>query len=325
MSPDSQAKAADQVQRCLHNMEAYTRYKPGYRRAHARGYGFRGYFTATPEAAQITTAEHMQGDRIETVVRLSNGAVDPYAPDRRSRKNGPAAGLAIRFELASGTRAEWVGLSLTRFPPRVPEDFIGLVSAGRPGPLPGQPNPLRLGPFLALHPQCLPGLMAIAQSPALDSFATAQYHGLHAYYAVDGHGTRRAFRYRWNPVVERRELTEEDDSILPPQYLISEMTRRVERAPAVWELVFQMANPKDPVDDMTKVWPESRPQVHVGQLVLDRVHEDQDQVDASVFDPINVPPGIELSDDPILQFRSDIYRESKLRRAAEGKPAIKNQ
>jgi catalase len=86
-----------------------------------------------------------------------------------------------------------------------------------------------------------------------------------------------------------------------------------------------MANPTDPVDDMTRLWPEDRPQVHVGQLVLDRVHEDQDEVDASVFDPINVPPGIEPSEDPILRFRSDCYTESKLRRAAEGKPAIKNQ
>lgn len=322
MSHDSHDKAADQVQRCMRTIERYAGYKPGFRRAHARGYGFRGYFTATPEAAQITTAEHMQGDRIETVVRLSNGAVDPYAPDRRSTDRGAPAGLAIRFALASGARAEWVALSIPRFPPRVPEDFIEFVSATRPV---SQPNPLRIGPFIALHPHCLSGLLAIANAPALDSFASSEYHGLHAYHAVDGHGTRRAFRYRWNPVVERRPLTKEDHAILPPQYLISEMTQRVERGPVVWNLVFQMADPTDPVDDMTKVWPESRPQVHVGQLVLDRVHEDQDQVDESVFDPINVPPGIEVSDDPILQFRSDCYRESKLRRAAEGEPAIKNQ
>jgi catalase len=309
----------------MHNIEQYAGYKPGFRRAHARGHGFRGYFTATPEAAHITMAEHMQGDRIEVVVRLSNGSVDPYAPDRNSACRGPAAGLAIRFELASGTRAEWVGLSAKRFPPRTPEDFIQFVSAGRPGPLPGQPNPLRMGPFLALHPHCLPGLLALATSPALDSFATAHYHGLHAYYAVDAEGTRRAFRYTWNPLRERQPLTKEDDAVLPPQYLISEMTQRVQRAPVTWNLVFQMANPKDPVNDMTREWPDDRPQVHVGQLVLDRVHEDQDQVDASVFDPINVPPGIAVSDDPILQFRSDCYRESKLRRAAEGKPTIKNQ
>jgi catalase len=100
------------------------------------------------------------------------------------------------------------------------------------------------------------------------------------------------------------------------------MKHRLRRGPATWNLVFQMAEPDDPVDDMTKLWPEDRPLIHVGQLVIDRDHEDQDAVDASVFDPVNVPPGIETSDDPILQFRSDVYRESKLRRAAEGKPDI---
>jgi catalase len=214
-----------------------------------------------------------------------------------------------------------VGISIPRFPPRGPEDFIGFVSAARPGPVAGR-DPVRLGAFLALHPSALPGVAAIANAPAPDSFATAEYHGLNAYYAVDEQGVRRAFRYRWAPVEERRALSREDDHVLPPQYLISEMKRRLERAPAVWKLVFQLAGREDPVDDMTKVWPEDRRQVEIGRLVIDRVHEDQEQVDDSVFDPTNVPPGIEISDDPILKFRSEVYRESKARRAAEGKPAI---
>jgi catalase len=184
------------------------------------------------------------------------------------------------------------------------------------------PNPVRLGAFLALHPQCFRGLAAILRSPAADSFATAEYHGLHAYYAVNAKGDGKPFRYRWTPLDERHPLTDEDDAILPPQYLIGEMKHRLRRGPAIWNLVFQMADPDDPVDDMTKLWPEDRPLIHVGQLVIDRDHEDQEAVDASVFDPVNVPPGIETSDDPILQFRSDVYRESKLRRAAEGKPDI---
>ena len=91
--------AAEQVERCLYNMEHYTAYKPGFRRAHARGYGFRGHFTASKEAAELTTAEHMQGEPVETVVRLSNGSVNPYAPDRTSERRGSVLGLAVRFEL----------------------------------------------------------------------------------------------------------------------------------------------------------------------------------------------------------------------------------
>jgi catalase len=323
MIEDRQETGQEKVERCLYNIEHYAGYKPGFRRAHARGYGFRGYFTATPEAAELTTAEHMQGERIETVVRLSNAGVNPYAPDRTTDSRGTVMGLAVRFALPSGARAEWVSISISRFPPRTPEDFIEFVSAARLGPLPGLPNPLRLAPFLAQHPTAIPGVAAIATAPAPDSFATGEYHGLNAYFAIDGHGVRRAFRYRWEPTSVRMPLTKEDGRILPPQYLISEIKNRLARAPVAWELFFQLADPDDPTDDMTKVWPESRAQVHVGQLVIDRVHEDQPQVDASVFDPVNVPPGIEISDDPILRFRSEVYRESKARRAAEGAPAIK--
>jgi len=35
-----------------------------------------------------------------------------------------------------------------------------------------------------------------------------------------------------------------------------------------------------------------------------------------------VPPGIELSNDPVLHFRSEAYTASKSRRAGETKPAI---
>lgn len=42
-----------------------------------------------------------------------------------------------------------------------------------------------------------------------------------------------------------------------------------------------------------------------------------------VFDPTVVPPGIELSDDPVLHFRSESYAESHRRRSSETKPAVK--
>jgi catalase len=42
-----------------------------------------------------------------------------------------------------------------------------------------------------------------------------------------------------------------------------------------------------------------------------------------MFDPTNVPPGIALSDDPVLHFRSESYVESQRRRKAETKPTVK--
>lgn len=307
----------ERVERTLANMEANIGYVPGFRRAHGRGIALRGDFTATPEVAGLTIAEHMQGDRIAVTVRLSNGDGNPYARDRNA-----VLGLAVRFALPSGDTSEWAALNIKDFPARKPDDFAGLAAAQKKNKK-GKPSPLRLGAFIATHRQCLPGLLAILKAPTTQSWARVTFNGLHAYYLVDAEGARRAFRYRWVAVAEPADLTPDEARFLPPQYLIGELRERLARGPVAWDLVLQLAEPGDPTDDMTKHWPDSRPKVTAGRLVLDRLHEDQDLVDRSMFDPTKVPPGIELSNDPVLHFRSESYIESQKRRLAESKPLIK--
>jgi catalase len=306
----------ERVERTLHNMQANIGYVPGFRRAHGRGVGFRGTFTASAEVAALTIAEHLQGDEIPVTVRFSNGDGKPYAKDRNA-----VLGLAIRFALASGGTSEWAALNITAFPARKPDDFAGLAGAQKKNKK-GKPNPLRLAFFVATHPQCLKGLQAILKAPTSQSFARASFNGLHAYFLVDAEGTRRAFRYRWVAVAEPAGLTPEEDRFWPPQYLVSEMKQRVAREPAAWDLVFQLAEPGDETDDMTKHWPDTRTKITAGRLVVDRVHEDQGLVDRSMFDPTLVPPGIETSNDPVLHFRSESYIESQKRRLAETKPRV---
>ncbi len=310
------------VERTLANMQQNIGFVPGFRRAHGRGVALRGHFTATAEAAALTTAEHMQGDEIPVSARMSNGSGSPYADDRSSVKVGATLGLAVRFALPSGDTAEWAALNIKDFPARVPEDFEKVAGAQKKDRM-GKPSPLRLAFFIATHRHCLPGLLAILKVPTSKSFATNRFNGLHAYHLVDADGTRRAFRYRWIPHAQPAGITPEEDKLLPPQYLVSEIKLRVAQAPVVWDLVFQMAEPGDPTHDMTQHWPEERPQVTAGRLVLDRVHEDQGLIDRSMFDPTKQPPGIELSDDPVLHFRSESYIESQKRRLAETKPAIR--
>jgi catalase len=166
------------------------------------------------------------------------------------------------------------------------------------------------------------GVKEIVCARTTASFATTRFFGLHAYFAVDADGHRRAFRYRWIPAAGEAGMTPEDDRLLPPQYLIGELRQRIARGPIAWDLVFQLAEPDDPTDDLTKHWPDDRPLVTVGRLELDRLHEDPAQIDGLVFDPTAVPPGIELSNDPVLHFRSDAYTASHKRRASETKPAL---
>jgi catalase len=302
---------SDIVDEAMSVMEKYTGVVPGYRRAHPRGIGLRGTFTATPEAAALTTAEHMQGEPVDVVVRLSNAMGSPYAPDRRSARHGAVLGLAVRFELPAGGYSTWGAPNITAFPAQKPDQFVAITK--------GQKNPLRLIPFALLHPRSVPALIGLVMVPATASFATTRFDGLHTYYLIDAEGERRPFRYRWIPDAGIQGPAGDP----PPQYLTSEIEERVARGPVSWSLVFQMAEDGDPLDDVRRRWPEGRRQVPAGRLVLDRVHEDQDLVEGYVFSPAHVPAGIELSGDPILRFRPDVYAESHRRRTAETKPPVR--
>ena len=83
-------------------------------------------------------------------------------------------------------------------------------------------------------------------------------------------------------------------------------------------LELQIAAPGDLVDDPAAVWPQDRERVHAGDVRaltgLDTEREQGD--DVLLFDPTRVPDGIELSDDPVLQFRRAAYSESVARRTA---------
>ena len=59
--------------------ETYGRH-PGHRALHAKGMLCKGTFTASPEAAKLTRAAHMQGEPVPVTVRFSNGSGDPRLP-----------------------------------------------------------------------------------------------------------------------------------------------------------------------------------------------------------------------------------------------------
>lgn len=306
----------ERARRTMDGLERFAGALPGFRRAHARGVALRGQFTATPEAAALTTAEHMQGDPVEAIVRLSNGASSPYAPDRSA-----VLGLGVRFTLPAGGVAFWGALNITSFPAQKPDDFIKLTSAQRRSAK-GKLNPLRVLVHIAGHFGTFGGLLAILRAQTRPSFAATSFNGLHAYHLIDADGHRQAFRYRWIPSQDRTGLSDEQERLFPPQYLLSEVARRVQRAPIAWTLVFQLAEDGDPTHDLTKQWPQERRTITAGELVLDALHEDPAYVDGLNFDPTVVPPGIETSDDPILHFRSAAYKESRERRLGESKPEV---
>jgi catalase len=172
---------------------------PGYRRAHSRGLGLRGTFTASAAARGLTLAEHFQGAPIPCVVRFSNAAGNPCVPDRLSPKAGRVLGLAVRFELPSGKSATWAAINLPAFPARTPAEFMALTVAQTPKPG-GKPSALRLLGHVIRHLHIFASVKAVKAMKPSRSFGLETFNGLHTYFLVAGPGRRRPFRYRWVPV-----------------------------------------------------------------------------------------------------------------------------
>ena len=296
-------------------MEKYTGVERGYRRAHPRGLVCRGSFAAAPAVRELTTAEHLQGAVVPALVRLSNAAGSPHAPDHASG-SGQVLGLAVRFQLPSGAVATWAAANLPSFLARTPDDFVRLTTALKPA-LFGKPNPLKVLLYLLSRPSAFRAFWAIMTMRAPASFADVRFNGIHTYFLVADAGERRPFRYHWAPHVGAAVLSARTEKTLPPQYLLHELRSRLAASPLRWDLVLQFPEPGDPLDDATRRWPDDRRTLVAGTLTVDRVEEDQRAHESLVFDPTGVVPGVELSGDPLLCFRSQVYAESRHRRTHE--------
>lgn len=280
----------------------------GARALHAKGTLLKGTFTATPEAARLTRAKHMQGEPVDATVRFSNGSGDPDAPDY-----GPEVrGMAVKFYLPGGDRTDISAQTVPRFPVRTPDAFINLIRASAPG----RGRLVRLPLFLATHLEVLPALRANA--PALKppvSYAAARYYAIHAFKWIDAEGGERYVRYSWLPALAEQSLSGEDARSRGRDYLQDDLRERLAAEPIRFTLELQVAGPGDKVDDPSAVWPDDREKVNAGTLELTGLETGRETGgDVLVFDPNRVTDGIEASEDPILKFRSPAYSVSVERR-----------
>jgi catalase len=280
----------------------------GRRALHAKGILCTGTFTATPEAARLTRAGHMQGDVMPATVRFSNASGNPDAPDWAPDTRG----CAVKLYLADGSRTDIVAVSSPRFPTRTPAGFIELVKAQGAGPAGAWKLPI----FFARHPEAIRVLPVLA--PTLlppPSYAVIAYYGIHAFTWIDGEGVQRHVRYTLRPQAAGPKLAPWQAKRRGSDYLQREIAERLERGPVRFTLELQIASPGDPVDDPNAGWPGDRRRVEAGTLEVTGLETEREAGgDVLVFDPTRVTDGIEPTPDPVLQFRPGAYSESIARR-----------
>ena len=282
---------------------------PGHRAAHAKGILIAATFTATPEAAQLTTAAHMQGEPVRVTVRYSNGGGNPDIPDYAREGRG----MAVKFYLPDGSTTDIVGLTLPCFFARTPEDFLEFTRARKPDPETGQPDMEKVGAWLGAHPEAQVAIQAAVGAAPPESYATAVYNSIHSYRWIGADGEGRWLRYRFEPEEGERTISDEEARERGRDYLREDIQGR---SGAGFKMIVVLAEDGDDPDDPTVAWPEEREKVEVGRLELgepDTAREHGD--DVLVFDPMRVTGGIEPSNDQILRFRPRTYAVSVERRS----------
>jgi catalase len=280
---------------------------PGFRALHAKGTLCKGIFNASGDAADLTRAAHLQaGATFPVTARLSNGSGKPdsadYAPDPR--------GLAVKIYLPDGARADIVTQTSPRFPVHTPEAFVELVGV--------QASPWRMPLFLLRHPETLRALPTARKGLVPpESYATCTYYGLHAFRFLNAQDQACYVRYIFVPEDGDHRISSSEGKRRGRDYLQEDLTKRLAAGTVRFTLELQVAEPGDPVDDPWAMWPAERRRVKAGTLELTGPETEREKNgDVLVFDPTRVVDGIELSDDPVLRFRSEAYRESVSRRTS---------
>src|ERR1700742_2215226 len=216
--------------------------QPGYRALHAKGALYRGTFTATAEAAALSRAKYLDGSTVPALMRFSNGS-----GDHEQRDGLPGVrGLAVKFTLPDGSTTDVSTQTARLFVSSTPDGFVDLLRAMRPG----LTTPLRMARYLLTHPRLLgafPVLRDANKVPA--SYATVEYHGLHAFRWVSNNGSARFVRYHLIPAAGESYLSGSDAHGASADFLTDELNARLARGPVRFDYRVQIAGPQDSTTD----------------------------------------------------------------------------
>lgn len=292
---------------------------------HARGSAAHGYFELYESLADITKADIFQraGEKTPVFTRFSTvaggaGSVDTPRDVR---------GFAVKFYTKEGNW-DLVGNNIPVFFIQDAIKFPDLIhavkmEADKAYPQAGSAHDT-FWDFASLMPETTHMLMwAMSDRTIPRSLRMMEGFGVHTFRMINAKGKSSFVKFHWKPLLgmqstlwdeavklqsadndfHRRDLYEAIDAGDFPEW---------ELGIQVFDQAFADAQPYD-VLDATKLIPEEvLPIRKVGRMVLDRNPDNFfAETEQVAFCPANVPPGIDFSDDPLLQGRLFSYLDTQ--------------
>jgi len=289
---------------------------PGFRRNHAKGVCFSGYFDSNGQGVALSRASAFVAGRMPVIGRFALAGGQPYQAD------APHTVRSMAFLMKLPDGQEWrSGMNnIPVFPVNTPQAFYDQLLASQPDPATGKPDPAKMEDFLAGNPASAKAIRLIRNTPVSSGFENSTFNSLDAFRFINADGKVTFVRWLMSPVKSFEPASATQPAPGDKNYLFDVLIASIHNHPLRWHLLITIGQPGDPTNDATLPWPPDRQQVDVGTLTIDHVESEETSPARDInFDPLILPDGITPSDDPLLSARSAAYAQSFTRREGESK------
>ncbi|MEO7167126.1 MAG: catalase [Spartobacteria bacterium] len=298
------------------------------RAVHARGVAAHGYFQAYKKHSGLTKAGFLNDPARQTPVFLrfstvagSRGSAD-LARDVR--------GFAIKFYTDEGV-FDMVGNNIPVFFIQDAIKFPDLVHAVKPEPHNEIPQAASAHDtfydFISLSPETFHMLMWVMSDRAIPrSLRMIEGFGVHTFRFIDQAGKSRFVKFHFKPKLGMHSVLWDEALKIngkDPDFHRRDLWEAIENGDfPEWEFGVQVVEEKDEhkfdfdLLDPTKLIPEEMvPITPLGKLVLNRNPDNYfAETEQVAFHPGHLVPGIDFSNDPLLQGRLFSYTDTQLTR-----------
>lgn len=295
---------------------------------HARGSAAHGYFQPYRSLSEITKADFLSSpDKITPVfVRFSTvqggaGSADTVRDIR---------GFATKFYTEEGI-FDLVGNNTPVFFIQDAHKFPDFVHAVKPEPhwaIPqGQSAHDTFWDYVSLQPETLHNVMwAMSDRGIPRSYRTMEGFGIHTFRLVNAEGKGTFVRFHWKPLAGKASLVWDESQKLTgrdPDFHRRELWEAIEAGDyPEYELGLQLIPEEDEFTfdfdllDPTKLIPEELvPVQRVGKMVLNRNPDNFfAENEQAAFHPGHIVPGLDFTNDPLLQGRLFSYTDTQISR-----------
>jgi catalase len=305
----------------IQKLQRFDRERIPERVVHARGTGAHGEFVATADISAITSAKvFTQGAKTPVFVRFSTVIHGTHSPETLRDPRG----FATKFYTSEGNW-DLVGNNLPVFFIRDAIKFPDMVHSLKPSPVTNLQDPERFFDFFSHVPESTHMLTRVYSDYGTPrSYRFMDGNGVHAYKLVNTAGQVTYVKFHWNSLQGEKNLSAAEAEKIQAKdfnHASRDLIEAINRGDyPQWDLYIQTLKPEElsrfdfNALDATKVW-SGVPERKIGTMTLNRnpsnVFQETEQ---SAFAPANLVPGIEPSEDRLLQGRIFSYADTQLYR-----------